>query len=127
MVTNDTCDQIKCNGYLKGESGFDGPIIPVVSDVTCVEVQGKDFFLFMMHQDFYYDDEEQDKSLCLPYQAMDHGVTFDITPFDKLDSNDTKGKQRIIVNEREVPLIFDGRKMFLSYCTTRSEERRAIG
>ena len=67
-----------------------------------------------MNQACYYDEEEQDESLCLPFQAMQHGVSFDLTPLNCSTPDGNQGTQRIIMADREIPLEFDGRKMFLN-------------
>ena len=68
----------------------------------------------VMHQACYYEDEAQDESLCLPFQSEQHGVTFDLTPRDWVNAQGHQGKQCIMIEEKEIPLMFDGRKLFLN-------------
>ena len=89
-----TGQEVRCNGYLKGKDGFNGPILPIVHAVTCVEFEGQEPILLVMNQACYYDEEEQDESLCLPFQAMKHGVTFDLTPLTHKDANGGVGTQK---------------------------------
>ena len=114
IILEDTGEAAKCNGYLKGKNAVEGPILPIVSGITCVEVEGEESFLMIIHHACYHDDVEQDESLILPYQAMEHGVKFDLTPRERLGVNNETGTQRMIIDEREIPLIFDGRKAYLN-------------
>ena len=45
---------------------------------------------------------------------MQHGVTFDLTPKDKLTPLGDLGKQHIVIEDKEIPLQYDGRKLFLN-------------
>jgi hypothetical protein len=114
VVIETTGEEVQCNGYLKGKEGFTGPTLPIVNAVTCVQIKGEEPFLLIMNQACYYDEEEQDESLCLPFQAMQHGVTFDLTPKNRRSTNGEVGTQRMIVGGRQVPLEYDGRKMYLN-------------
>ena len=79
-------------------------------------------FLLIVHQTYYYPDLDQTESLCLPYQAEAHGVKFDLTPRHRLNANDNVGKQRIIIENKEIPLHFDGRKTYLRIRTPTTDE-----
>ena len=76
-------------------------------------IEGEEPFLLIMHHACYYDDDEQDESLVLPFQAMCHGIKFDLTPKDRLKENGEPGTQKMVVQDREIPLTFYGRKMFI--------------
>ena len=75
-----------------------------------------------MHQACYYDQEEQDESLCLPFQAMQHGVGFDLTPTNRRRPDGGMGTQKMIISDREIPLQYDGRKMFVNIRRPSEEE-----
>ena len=113
VILHDTGNKIKCNGYLKGESKFEGPILPIVTAVTCVDINGESFLL-MMNQTCFYDDEAQNESLCHPFQAMEHGVTFCLTPKEKLTPDGNPGLQKMTIDEMDFPLQYDGRKLYLN-------------
>ena len=70
-----------------------------------------------MNQAYYYDDIGQDESLCLPFQAIGHVVTFDLTPKFRLRPDGLVGEQKLTVEGRNIPLEFDGRKMYLNVRT----------
>ena len=108
-----TGDQAKCNGYLKEEYAQDGPVLPIVSGITCVRQEDGEDFLVNVHEALYYNDQNQNESLILPFQAEQHGVKFSLTPSNGLDMNDTLGKQNMIIKHKEIPLNFDGRKLYL--------------
>jgi len=74
-ILHDTGSKIQCNGYLKGDDYENGPLLPLVSAITVVEIKDEDPFLLLMNQACYYDYVGQNESVCHPYQAMDHGVT----------------------------------------------------
>ena len=122
IILHDTGDKLQCNGYLKGEGNNQGPILPLVTAVTCVETEGEEPILLLMNQACYYDHDEQDESLCHPYQAMNHGVKFCLTPTDKLTPEGELGKQKMTVEDRDIPLTYDGRKMYLNIRKPSSEE-----
>ena len=113
IVLDKTGEEIQCNGYLKGEKGFYGPTLPVVSAATCATDQEGQSFLLIVHQACFYNETSQDESLCLPFQAEQHGVTFDLTPIDRVNANGGQGTQRMIIEDKTVPLLFDGRKLYI--------------
>ena len=75
-----TGEKVQCNGYYQGVGAKDGPVVPIMSVVTCVEIPGEEPFLMLFHQTCYINDDAQVESLCLPYQSMDHGVDIDTNP-----------------------------------------------
>ena len=121
-VLNETGERVKCNGYMKGEFEYSGPSLPLVSAITCVELQDEPPFLLRVNQACYYDDQIQDKSLCLPFQAEQHGVTFNLTPRDRADTAGNLGKQNMVIEGKDIPLNFDNRKMYISIRATSEEE-----
>ena len=44
---------------------------------------------------------------------MAHGVNFYLTPKENIPTGDNNGSQKMIVEERNIPLSYDERKMFL--------------
>ena len=76
-------------------------------------IEGEEPFLLIIHHACYYDDDGQDESLVLPFQAMCHGIKFDLTPKDRLKENGEPGTQKMVVQDREIPLTFNGRKIFI--------------
>ena len=112
-ILEKTGEEVRCDGYIKGENVMTGPILPIVSAATCVIPLEGDSFILIVHQACYNDDPDQIESLCLPYQAEQHGVRFDLTPKHRLNANGQNGKQVMIIEDKKVPLIFDGRKMFI--------------
>ena len=38
IMLEETGQEVRCNGYLKGKEGFHGPVLPIVNAVTCVHV-----------------------------------------------------------------------------------------
>ena len=113
VILDKTGEEIQCNGYLKGEKGFYGPTLPVVSAATCAIDQEGQSFLLIVHQACYYNEMSQDESLCLPFQAEQHGVSFDLTPNERTNANGEQGTQRMIIEDKTVPLLFDGRKLYI--------------
>ena len=82
--------------------------------MTCVTSTNGDDFILIVHQALFYNDKDQDESLCLPFQAEQHGVTFSLTPNNCTDSNGVMGKQNMIIEHKNVPLHFNGRKLYLN-------------
>ena len=126
IITNVTGEEIKCNGYIKNNDENQGHILPVVSAITCVRLKDADPFILLVNQACYHDDENQNESLCLPYQAEQHGVTFSLTPRDREDSMGNKGKQNMVIEGKEIPLNFDGRKMYLNISRPTNDEIDAL-
>ena len=114
MVLEKTGQHVRCDGYIKGKNEMIGPLLPIVSAATCVVQNDGNVFILIMNQTCYHDDENQTESLCLPYQVEQHGVRFDLTPRHRLNACDVNGTQRIIIEDKEIPLEFDGLKMFLN-------------
>ena len=110
IVLHDTGKRVQCSGYLVGQKCTP---LPIVSAITCVEAEGHDPCLFLINQACYHGNEKQTESLCHPYQAMEHGVSFCLTPNDTSTIKSEPGGQCMIVDEQKFPLRYDGRKMFL--------------
>ena len=122
IVLDRTGQEVRCDGYIKGKDAMTGPILPVVSAATCVIPKDDDPFIMIVNQACYNSDEEQNESLCLPFQAEQHGVTFDLTPRHRLNASGENGKQMMRIEDREIPLEFDGLKMYLNIrCPTNDE------
>ena len=113
VIIETTGEEVHCNGYLKGKSGVEGPILPIVNVVTCVHLKDEEPFLLVMNQACYYDEEMQDESICLPFQVMQHGVTFCLTPRNRETTTVETGKQKMIIGNKEILLEYDGRKCSL--------------
>ena len=122
VVIEDTGKTLQCSGYIRDRQETGGRELPVVSALTCAEVDNGESFLILMNQACYYNYEGQTESLCHPYQAMEHGVKFCMTPRDMMTSSDTLGQQNMIVDEKEIPLTFDGRKLYLKIRKPTPEE-----
>ena len=114
IVLDKTNEEIQYNGYLKGEKGFYGPILKVMSAATCATDQEDQSFLHIMYQACFYNDNSQDKRLCLPFQAEQHGVTFDLTPIERANANGQQGTQKMTIEDLTLPLLFDGRKLYIN-------------
>ena len=125
-IIHETGEEVRCNGYLKGEYAQDGPVLPIVSGMTCVNPPSGENFLFIVHQALYYDDDEQDESLCLPFQAEQHGVKFSLTPNDRLDANNHQGSQNMIIEHKNIPIKFDGRKLYLDIAKPTEDDLRTL-
>ena len=67
IPVHDTGDKVQCNGYYQGVGATEGPIVPIMSVVTCAELQGEENFLLLFHQTCYIKDRAQKGILCLPY------------------------------------------------------------
>ena len=113
VVLDHTGENVRCDGYIKGENKMQGPVLPIVSAATCVVQDDGEEFILTMNQACYNQDDEQTESLCLPYQAEQHGIKFDLTPRHRLNASGQNGKQIFTIEDREVPLEFDGLKMFV--------------
>ena len=125
IVLDSTGEEVRCNGWMKGDEKI-GRILPIVSAVTCVDMGNGDPFILVMHQACYYDNPDQIESLALPYQAEKHGVTFDLTPLNRLNANGENGQQKMTIEGRDIPFGFDGRKMFLKTRTPAPHELREL-
>ena len=93
VVVDVTDEEVICNGYLKGKKAGPGSVLPIVSAITCLVVPNEESFLQVMYQTTYNDDHEQNDSLCLPFQAEQHGVTFRMTPKHREYLNGKIGSQ----------------------------------
>ena len=89
---------------MKGKEVHEGSILPIVSAVTCVEVDGQDPFLIVLNQACYYADQEQDESILLPFQAMQHGIEIDLTPFERRQTNGYLDTQKMVIDSFEILL-----------------------
>ena len=94
--------------------------------MTCVNPPSGESFLLIVHQALYYDDDEQDESLCLPFQAEQHGVRFSLTPSDRLDANNHKGSQNMIIEHKNIPMKFDGRKLYLDISKPTEDDLKTL-
>lgn len=91
-----------------------------------MEAKGEEPILLLFHQTCYIDEKEQHESLCHPYQCMDHGVNFDLTPLGHQDDQGNNGRQIMKVEDREIPLEYDGRKMYVNIRKPTNEELETL-
>ena len=106
MILHDTGYKLQCNVYLKSDNENEGPTLPVVNAITCVEIDNEEPFLLLMNQFYYYDHDEQDESLCHRYQAIEHGVSFFLTPSNKLTPDCDVSKQKMVIEGQEIQLKY---------------------
>ena len=71
-------------------------------------------FLLILHQACWHDEIEQTGSLLLPFQEMEHGAKIDLTPIERITTEDNNGHQKLMISDKTILLHFDGRKMFLN-------------
>ena len=45
---------------------------------------------------------------------MEHGAKRELTPLERITTEDNNGHQKIMISDRKIPLYFDGRKMLLN-------------
>ena len=102
-----TGEEVRCDGYIKGSNAMTGPILPIVSAATCVIPLDDEPFILIVHQACYHEDLSQNESLCLPYQAEQPGVKFDLTPRHRLNANGVNGRQLMVVEDKEISLQFE--------------------
>ena len=107
---------------MKGKNACSGVLLPIVSAVTCAMIPDHEPFLLIMNQATYNDDMNQNESLCLPFQAEQHGVKFSLTPCHRKCADGLVGTQKIVIKDKEIPLKFDGRKLFLDIRTPSEDE-----
>ena len=99
----------------------------MVSAITCAQVENEEPFLLLVNQVCYYDDPNQDESLCLQYQVEKHGVTFNLTPKHRVDAYRNLGQQKFHIEGKVIPLKFDGRKMYINIIMSLEEEIDKFG
>ena len=121
-ILEETGEEVRCNGYVKDPNNPSGRIMKIVSAATCVMPVNDQPFILIVHQACYDDDPSQHESLCLPYQAEQHGVKFNLTPRHRLNTDDENGKQLMVIEDKKIDLLFDGRKMFLMIRTPTTDE-----
>ena len=122
-----TGEEVRCDGYIKGKDRMTGPTLPIVSAATCViPSDGESAFILIIHQACYHSDPEQKESLCLPYQSEQHGVRFDLTPKHILNARGENGLQKITIKDKDIPLEFDGLKLFLGIRSPMNEELNTL-
>ena len=114
-VLHDTGEKVTCNNYIVTEKEQVPLTLPIVSAMTCIvpEDPNEEPILLIVHQACYHANPGQVESLCLPYQAEQHGVRFDLTPKHRLNGRGENGLQKMTIEEKDIPLLFDGRKMFV--------------
>lgn len=112
-VLDKTGDRVRCDGFIKGKELIIDPVLPIVPKAICVIQEDRNHFVLILNQTCQYSDDEQKEIFCLPYQAEQHGVKFDLTLKHRLNVSDENGKQKLIIDDRDVPLEFNGLKMYL--------------
>ena len=118
----DTGNKIKCNSFYQGKDSKEGPTVPVMLVITCMETPGEEPILLLFHQTCFIEDSAQYESFCLPFQCMDHGVTFDLMPKEHQNDLGQQGRQSMTIEDREIPLNYDGRKMYVDIRKPTEEE-----
>ena len=93
---------------LKGYLDKDGIQCSVVNAMTVAKVPKRNIEVILVANNVtFIDNETELESLHQPFQAMKHGVSFDMVP-DMFG-----GKGSMTVNDEEIPFKYDHEKLFL--------------
>ena len=103
--------------HMSGYQSGNHKVYPVVNGVTKATIEGRrDPVLFRINYATLVDDELENESLLQPWQAMSHGVSFDLTPFKY------GGQQCMKVDDSTFPLEFNDETLQFSITKPTEEE-----
>ena len=85
-------------------------VFPIVNAATKVTLENSDEpIIVILNYVNLVSDPNEVESLLQPISLMSHGASIDMTP--KLFG----GKQQLIIGDQNIPINFDGKKLFLTY------------
>ena len=114
---------VACNNYLDQNMVTKCQIVSL-----CVVIAGPNLrpTLLRVHEMVLMEDEAQKESLLHPYQEMAHHCQFNLTPMGCSDANKLTGEPKMIVEDVEIPFLFDGRKVCQHIRKLMAEELRTF-
>jgi len=102
---------------MSGYQSTHDQVCPVVNAVTLARIKGREEpVLLLMHYATLVNDVNESESLLQPFQAMRHGVTFDMTPTIH------HGRGVMDVDNEELPFHYDGEKLYYSISKPTQED-----
>ena len=96
--------------YLQQEPPREYPIVSACTLVVSPEGQK---WLIQIHEAIWVENAQTKESLLHPFQAMRHGVVFDMTPLGYKAINNMGGQQVMVVGDQKIPMRFDQKKLYL--------------
>jgi hypothetical protein len=92
-------------------------ICEIVNAVTKATILGRDLpVLLLMNYATMLNDDQEKESLCVPFQSMKHGISFDLTP------TSFGGKGGMKVDNEFIPFKYDNEKLYLNISKPTSED-----
>jgi hypothetical protein len=92
-------------------------ICEIVNAVTKAIIMGRDCpVLLLMNYTTMLNDDQEQESLCVPFQSMKHGILFDLTP------TSFGGKGGMKVDDKFIPFKYDNEKLYLNISKPTSED-----
>ena len=112
----------KLSGCLMGDRMVANNPMELVNAATKATLPDGSQVIFVLNQHMLDEDPQQTESLLNPHQARAYKVRIDDTAGFHWLIDDKMGKQRLVVQDRFLPLHFDGHKMFFSVSKPTIEE-----
>jgi len=102
---------------MSGYQSTHDQVCPVVNAVTLAHIKGREEpVLLLIHYATLVNDANESESLLQPFQAMRHGVMFDMTPTIH------HGRGVMDVDNEELPFHYDGEKLYYSISKPTQED-----
>ena len=104
---------INCYNYIKNDKDPVVHTLPIAGAYTVISLPFGKPFIALVHQIVHNKSLNQNKSLALPYQLMNHGINVDLVLFCYTTKDRTNGTQSFTINGDSYPLEYDGRKIYV--------------
>ena len=109
-VTHQTGRSVLISAYLQDQPPQE---YPIVSACTMVLGRNTQKWLIRINEAIYVEGKGHRESLLHPFQAMRHGVRFDMTPHGYKKADGEIGQQLLIVSDTKIPLEYDTKKLYI--------------
>ena len=87
---------------------------PIVSACTAIKGENGQTWIIRINEAIYVEGDDHHESLLHPFQAMRHGVVFDMTPIGFRTASGNGGQQMMMVGKEKIPLRYDHKKSFMN-------------
>ena len=111
IITHKTERKVLVSSYLQQQPPTEYPIVS-----ACAIIMGPngDRWLISVNEAIWIEKAETSESLLHPFQAMRHGVMFDMTPSGYKGIDNSIGQQLMVVKGQSIPMNFDQKNYILN-------------
>ena len=114
LIFNKTNIYYFLNGYIQKDRIISNNKLQICNITILVILSNNIKLILILNQFLINECLEQTESLFNPYQAKTHRVRIDETTVNEIYVNRTPGQQKLVIENNDLPMFFNGFKLYFS-------------